>query len=156
MSDTHHYDCQECVGYCCAYPIIQTTGADIKRLAKHLKKTEQEVRATCTVSESSTVRRLKMTPDKLLKTDSCIFLDKDSRACTIYECRPQICRDHPGEHCEWYDRSLIEQAMARGKKVILLRVMPWTIDADYPLYEAGHTTALLKSYAQDDGKIAPT
>ena len=153
MSDTH-YDCQSCPAYCCAYPIIQVNGADIKRLGKHLRHTEAETRANFTVMENSRVRRLKMTPDQQFQTDSCIFLDKDSRQCTVYEGRPQICREHPGERCEWYDRSLIEQAQANGRKVILLREMPWTIDAEYPLYDESRVTNLLKSYATGDGKIS--
>lgn len=151
-----NYDCVNCVGYCCGYPIIQATGKDIKRLAKHLNKTQAETKSQFTVMENSRVRRMKLTPDKVLGTKTCIFLDKDTRSCTVYAGRPQICRDHPGDRCEWHDRRLIEQAIARknspnARKVIMLKAMPWTIDAEHPLYDEDRVTHLLESYATGDG-----
>lgn len=154
MSD--NYDCIACPAYCCAYPIIQATGKDIRRLAKHLRKTEEETRSSFTVLENSRLRCLKLTPDKHLATKSCVFLDKDTRGCTVYEGRPEICRDHPGERCEWHDRRMIEQAIAnQGKKkkrtVVMLKAMPWTIDAEHPLYDEEHVSHLLECYATGDG-----
>lgn len=126
-------------------------------MSKHLRLAEEEVRGSFTVMENSRVRRLKMTTDKLFQDKSCIFLDKSSRNCSIYEGRPEICRNHPGDRCEWHDRSLIEQAMAKGKKVIMLKAMPWTIDAEHPLYDESRVTHLLESYANgEDPKLDPS
>ena len=141
------YDCQTCTGYCCAYPIIQVNRDDVSRLAKHLGLTATDVRNEYTVLESPKVTRLKLTPDKVFNSESCVFLDKETRFCTVYESRPNICREHPGNRCEWYDRMLIEQSMSKGQKVILLREMPWTIDADHPFYDNDKVTGLLQSYA---------
>ena len=30
-----HYNCLNCPGYCCSYPLIALNKADVKRLAKH-------------------------------------------------------------------------------------------------------------------------
>lgn len=142
------YNCDQCQGYCCAYPIIQVNRDDVRRLARHLGLTEADVRSEYTVLESPKVTRLRLTKDSVFKSESCVFLDKDTRMCTVYEGRPSICRDHPGERCEWYDRMLIETAMAgNGRKVVMLEKMPWTIDASHPLYDNDKVTELLQSYA---------
>ena len=147
------FDCNECPGYCCAYPVIQVTRADASRLAKKLGLTVNDVIKEYTRKESPRVRSIKQSKDPILKTKTCVFLDKKTRKCTVYHARPQICRDHPGSRCEWYDRLQIEKAMAGkwGKKVILLKQMPWTIDGDYPLYDEDRVTGLLESYANNDG-----
>ena len=146
------YDCAKCTGYCCAYPIIQVNRDDVRRLAKHLGLTEAGVRSEYTVLESPKVTRLRLTADSVHGADSCVFLDKESRLCTVYEGRPGICREHPGERCEWYDRMLIETAMANGRKVIMLKEMPWTIDSEHPIYDNEKVTELLQSYAENGGK----
>ncbi len=141
------YDCDSCVGYCCAYPIIQVNRDDVMRLARGIGLTEADVRSEYTVRESPKVTRLKLTADPVFKGESCVFLDKETRMCTVYEHRPSICRDHPGERCEWHDRMLVESAVAGGRKVILLKEMPWTIDASHPFYDNDRVTWLLQSYA---------
>lgn len=147
-----NYDCIACAGYCCAYPVIQVTRKDISRLAKHHKLTIEQARRKFTLKESPRVRKLKMTKDEVFKSKSCMFLDKQTRNCTIYKARPQICRDHPGDHCEWYDRLRIERSIAKsGRKVILLKQLPWTIDADYPLYDEDRFSDLLDAYADNGG-----
>ena len=77
---------------------------------------------------------MKQRHDKVLNTPTCIFLNQKTRNCSVYKARPQICRDYPGDRCEWNDRRLLEGIAGNGKKVIRLKVMPWTIDGDYPLY----------------------
>ena len=148
------YDCQQCPGYCCAYPVVEVTRKDVQRIAKHLRKTEQQIDDEYTsLEENPKLRCLRLTPDALFKAESCIFLDKQTRQCKIYASRPEICRDHPGDRCEWYDRKLIEEAIAKGRKVIMLKVLPWTIDADYPLYGAERVSGLLEAYAHGDGTL---
>lgn len=160
------YDCGQCPGYCCCYPIIETTGADIQRLAKFLGLTESDVRKEYIVKESPRKNKLRMRHDELFDTDACCFFDQKRRRCSIYAGRPQICRDHPGPkpnlagdepgtRCEWYDRMRIEQAMAgKGRKVIMLKQLPWTIDGDYPLYDNNsRVTAVLDAYALGDGVV---
>ncbi|MDM5147951.1 YkgJ family cysteine cluster protein [Candidatus Persebacteraceae bacterium Df01] len=146
------YDCDSCPAYCCGYPVIAATKTDIRRLARHFKLSEEEARDRFTEKENNRVRKLRQRPDKKLGTPACVFLNQKTRGCSIYKARPQICRDHPGDRCEWNDRRLLE-SIANGKKVIRLKVMPWQTDGDYPLYTAKKLPALLNAYVSNNGKM---
>ncbi|MBE8158874.1 MAG: YkgJ family cysteine cluster protein [Betaproteobacteria bacterium] len=143
------YDCEKCPAYCCGYPIIETTKKDIRRLARHFGLEYGAARDQFTEKENNRVRKMRQRHDRKLGAPVCVFLDQKTRNCTIYDSRPQICRDHPGDRCEWHDRRMLENT--GGKKVIRLKVMPWDIDADYPQYSARKSPALLAEYA---GKTA--
>ena len=143
------YDCEKCPAYCCGYPVIEATKTDIRRLARRFGMEPGAAREKFTERENNRVRKMRQQYDKKLGAPVCIFLDQKTRNCSVYEARPQICRDHPGDRCEWHDRRLLENA--GGKKVIRLKVMPWDIDADYPFYTERKTPALLEEYA---GKTA--
>ena len=127
------YDCVACVGYCCAYPIIRVRSWDVSRLAKGLGIDSQEVIDKYIDLENSlTAFHMKRTPDPVLEADSCVFLDKETRQCTVYEHRPDGCREHPdSEICEWWDRWTLES----GRKAVRLKLAPWTIDGKYPEYK---------------------
>ena len=146
------YDCSKCAGYCCAYPIIPVKQKDTARIAAHFKVSLKEAKEKYTTPDGEGGRSLKHRWDKKLETDACIFLNQSSRMCTIYKSRPEICREHPGDRCEWYDRSLIEKIGNGGRKVVLLKVMPWTIDADYPDYTESDMPDLLQSYSRGNRK----
>ena len=98
------YDCIDCPAYCCSYTHIEATKADVKRLAKHFDlPVEKAQRKFTKKGDSETPRVLRHTDDEHYVT-SCMFLDKETRNCTIYESRPQICRDFPGtKRCGYYD-----------------------------------------------------
>ena len=145
------YDCDSCQAYCCGYPIITATPADIRRLARHFGLAEEEARERFTEKENNRVRKMRQRPDKKLGGDMCIFLNQTTRNCTIYKARPQICREHPGDRCEWHDRKTLESL--GGRKVIRLKVMPWHIDADYPQYTASKLPRLMEAYAHHRGKF---
>lgn len=38
----------------------------------------------------------------LMVHTECTFLDKRTNRCTIYESRPQMCREHSVDDCEWH------------------------------------------------------
>jgi Fe-S-cluster containining protein len=145
------YDCDRCVAYCCGYPVIETKPADIRRLARHFALTAEEAKERFTEQENNRVRKMKQRHDKVLNTPTCIFLNQKTRNCSVYKARPQICRDYPGDRCEWNDRRLLEGIAGNGKKVIRLKVMPWTIDGDYPLYTEKKLPALVEAYARHRG-----
>lgn len=146
------YDCDSCPAYCCGYPVIEASKKDIRRLARHFGLSEAEAKERFTEKENNRVRKLKQRYDKVLKTPMCMFLNQRTRNCSIYKARPQICRDHPGDRCEWHDRSMIERIANNGKKVILLKVMPWQIDGDYPQYEEEDMPDLVEAYANRTGR----
>lgn len=142
------YDCDACPAYCCGYPIIEAKPADIRRLARHFGMSADDAKERFTEKENNRVRKMRQTPDAKLGAPMCIFLNRKSRQCSVYAARPQICREHPGDRCEWNDRRLLETIAKGGKKVIRLKVMPWKIDADYPDYTAGKLPALVSAYAK--------
>lgn len=99
-----HYDCLKCVAYCCTYTHIPATKRDVKRLAKHHDLTEaQAARKFTKKGDKENPRVLKHQDDKHFGS-ACIFLDQKKRVCTIYDARPQICRDFPTQsRCGYYE-----------------------------------------------------
>lgn len=97
------YDCSKCPGYCCSYPRIEVKDRDVKRLARHfgLEKAEAEKRFTRLYEPGERV--LKHRKDEIYGS-ICRFFDTDVRRCTVYEARPQVCREYPnGNRCGYYD-----------------------------------------------------
>jgi Fe-S-cluster containining protein len=105
------YDCSKCPGYCCSYPRIVVTDQDIKRLAKHFGLTEDKAKTRFTRSyvfksdkpkENIKERILRHTKDHIYES-TCQFFDQDLRRCTVYEARPDVCRQFPdGKKCGYY------------------------------------------------------
>jgi len=98
------YDCLKCAAYCCSYTHIPTTKTDIKRLAKHYGVTEDQAKRKFTKKgDKENPRVLRHRDDEHFVT-TCIFLDQETRNCTIYEARPKICREFPTQsRCGYYD-----------------------------------------------------
>lgn len=121
---TGTYDCNKCPGFCCSYQIIEVEPHDITRLAGGLSLTNQEV--TDKYLDGWSHRYLKHTSDPLLEGGpSCVFLDKETRQCTVYDYRPDGCREYPyTSRCQWWDRHEMESGLA-GKKVIMIKEVPW-------------------------------
>lgn len=104
------YDCLKCTAYCCSYTHIPTNKTDIKRLAKHFGVDEEKARRRYTKKgDSENPRVLRHTDDEHYVT-SCMFLDKETRNCTIYDARPKICREFPTQNrCGYYDFLMFER-----------------------------------------------
>ena len=150
-----HYDCSSCQAYCCSYPIIELTGKDCKRLASALKITVDQFKDNYSEREKfegKKIRIMRQTADRRIGGKSCIFLDKVKRSCTVYKHRPKICRDHPGDdvRCEWFDRMILER-LTKGRRVIRLKEMPYTIDGDREEYDSENLPELFDSYVHGDG-----
>lgn len=98
------YDCLKCPAYCCSYEHIPTTKDDIKRLAKHFGLKAEDARKKFTKKgDDESPRVLRHKADEHFGT-ICRFLDSETRGCTIYEARPEICRDFPSQkRCGYYD-----------------------------------------------------
>lgn len=96
------FDCSVCPAYCCTYPEIAISRADLRRIARHFQlKEEVAEKRFCKVKEGKLLLRHK--PDPIFNT-ACRFLDRDKRRCTIYEARPRVCRQFPEERkCGYYD-----------------------------------------------------
>lgn len=99
-----HYNCLKCVAYCCTYTLIPANKTDVKRLAKHFGLTSAVAEKRFTkAGDKENPRVLRHQEDTHFKT-ACMFLDQETRKCTIYEARPRICRDFPTQsRCGYYE-----------------------------------------------------
>jgi len=96
------YDCSVCPAYCCTYPEIGITRADIKRIASRYGITvEDAINRFCKTDDGKLYLRHKSDP---IFNTACRFLNVNTRRCTIYEDRPKVCRSYPDERrCGYYD-----------------------------------------------------
>jgi Fe-S-cluster containining protein len=88
------YDCDKCVAYCCSiYDRVQVGPRDIRRLAAHFRVSPGVAtqRFTKLFGKERILRRR---ADRLFG-QACMFLDQDTRKCTIYNARPLTCREFP-------------------------------------------------------------
>jgi len=105
------YDCSTCPAYCCSYPEIEVSKADIARLARHfgIDEPAAEQRFTKPQREEN-VRILRHREDEHF-TSVCMFLDREARRCTVYEARPHTCRSYPyGARCGYFEFLKFERA----------------------------------------------
>lgn len=96
------YDCSKCPAYCCSYDRIGVTKKDLNRLARRFGTTPEEASLRFTkMREGDRVLRHKK--DTIYGT-VCMNLDPVTRRCTIYEARPDVCRDYPEiNRCGYYE-----------------------------------------------------
>lgn len=114
------YDCDKCVAYCCSiYDRVQVTPRDIKRLAAHFAVTPELATARYT-KLWGTERILRRRSDRLFG-QACMFLNQETRKCTIYHARPGTCREFPiTERCAYYDLIEFEREQQNDSDVIPL------------------------------------
>ena len=98
------YNCDRCPAFCCSYPRIGVSDGDVRRLAKHFGIGPETARRKFTrKGEDPGERVLRHQPDAVYGS-VCRFLDLETRRCTVYEARPEVCRAYPGAvRCGYYD-----------------------------------------------------
>ncbi len=118
------YDCEKCPAFCCSiYGRVIVEDSDVERMAAHyeITFTQAEKRFTKTIDGERLMRRRQ---DDLLG-ETCKFLDEKTRGCTIYEARPNVCRDFPNaRRCAYYDLWKFEdgQQVNRGRVIPLVQI----------------------------------
>ena len=114
-----YYNCDECPAYCCAvYERVQVTTFDLERLAQHFGITVEAARRRYTRMNGDE-RVLKRAKDPLLG-ESCQFLDRKTRGCTIYHARPEVCRHYPArKRCVYYDLLKFEQRQQQDNPQVI-------------------------------------
>ena len=115
-----YYDCSDCPAYCCSvYSRVLVGKRDLKRLAKHFHVDEQTARRRFTkLYNKERVLRQKKDP---IFGESCTFLNPSTRQCTIYDGRPEVCREFPDrERCAYYDLLQFEREQQSDMTVIPL------------------------------------
>ena len=113
-----NYDCTNCPAYCCSvYELVHVSKRDVERLAKHFDVS----------FETATERYTKLFADERIlrrKEDpifgmACKFIDPETRACTIYDARPKVCREFPEEpRCAYYDLLDFERRQQRDRDTV--------------------------------------
>lgn len=115
------YDCRKCPAYCCSiYERVEVKRRDLQRLARHFGVSLEvaEQRYTKLYQKERVLRRR---IDPLLGGRACMFLDPETRGCTIYHARPEVCRDYPGRtRCSYYDLLQFERRTQDEPDVIPL------------------------------------
>ena len=96
------YNCDKCPAYCCSYEHIEVSRKDTARIARHFGLTYRRAEAKYTKIVSGD-RVLRHRKDHIFKR-ACQFLDTETRSCTIYHARPNVCRSYPdSKRCGYYD-----------------------------------------------------
>jgi Fe-S-cluster containining protein len=115
-----YFDCAKCPAYCCSiYDRVQVTKRDIKRLAKHFGVEFEAARRRYT-KQWKDERVLKRVGDVIFP-ETCMFLDQETRGCTIYHARPAVCREYPDRaRCAYYDVLQFERKQQADETVIPL------------------------------------
>lgn len=112
------FDCSKCPAFCCSvYERVQTNRWDVRRLARHFGVPYEtaERRYTKIVDGERVLRRV---ADKVLG-EACMFLDQDTRRCTIYHARPGTCRAYPETtRCAYYDLMTFERRQQGDDTVV--------------------------------------
>jgi hypothetical protein len=96
------YDCSKCPAYCCSYESIVVQKRDINRIARRFEIDVETAldRFTKIVEGERVLRQQK---DRIFGS-VCIFLDRESRRCTIYDIRPAVCHEYPvTPRCGYYE-----------------------------------------------------
>lgn len=103
------YNCLNCPGYCCSYPVISVTKYDVTRLARYHGISWEEAEKRFTKSQHGYKRILRKKKDEHYGT-ICRFFDQEHRRCGVYEARPHVCRAFPGGgRCGYYDFLMFER-----------------------------------------------
>ena len=113
-----YFDCAKCPAYCCSiYDRVQVTQRDINRLAKHFGVSKETARRRYTKmwEDERVLRRVK----DVIFPETCMFLDQQTRGCTIYHARPAVCREYPARsRCTYYDMLQFERRQQNDETVV--------------------------------------
>ena len=113
-----YFDCGKCPAFCCSvYERVEVTKRDLNRLARHFG-VSPEVAAERYTRDWEGERVLKRVKDAIFP-QTCMFLDQETRGCTIYAARPAVCRAFPGRsRCAYYDLLQFERRQQGDENVV--------------------------------------
>lgn len=117
-----YFDCTKCPAFCCSiYDRVQVTKRDLNRLAKYFNVTPEIAEKRYTkIDRSSGERVLRRVKDEIFEK-TCMFLNQETRGCSIYHARPAVCREYPDRsRCAYYDLLKFEQRQQDDETVIPL------------------------------------
>lgn len=114
------YNCLNCPGYCCSYPLIALDKRDVERLAKHHDMSFDEAKKAFTKEAHGRKYAMRRKRDRHFGR-ICRFFDTEKRCCTIYKARPSVCRSFPGDgRCGYYDFLMFERRCQEDDEFVAL------------------------------------
>lgn len=127
-----HYDCTDCLGFCCSiYERVKVEDLDIQRLADHFNISFLAAKRRFTEIRYKE-RVLKRQPDPTLG-EACAFLNLETRLCSMYEARPDTCREWPPatSRCVYYDMLRFERKLQGTHDVVpTIKLTVWQTEED--------------------------
>jgi len=134
-----YFDCGKCPAFCCSiYDRVQVTKRDITRLAKHFGVSFETAWRRYT-KQWEKERVLKRVKDAIFP-ETCMFLDQETRGCSIYHARPAVCREYPARaRCVYYDVLQFERRQQDDETVV-------------PVVQITYREVKKKVESKDDGK----
>lgn len=120
------YNCAKCPGFCCTYPRIAVTEADLARLASRFGLELEAARRKFTKAGPDPGERIMRHREDVLFQTACRFLHPETRRCTVYEHRPRACRAYPGSgRCGYYDFLAAERRRQEDPELV---ISAWVAD----------------------------
>lgn len=100
-----YFDCSKCPAYCCSiYERVQVSKRDLNRLAKYFAISPEQAEKRYTKIDKSSKERVLRRKKDVIFEETCMFLNQETRGCTIYHARPAVCREYPDRvRCSYYD-----------------------------------------------------
>ncbi|HEX8922905.1 MAG TPA: YkgJ family cysteine cluster protein [Pyrinomonadaceae bacterium] len=117
-----YFDCSKCPAYCCSiYERVQVTKRDLNRLARYFELTPEQAEKRYTKIDRSSGERVLRRKKDVIFEQTCMFLNQETRGCTIYHARPQVCREYPDRtRCAYYDVLKFERVQQDDPDVLPL------------------------------------
>ncbi len=110
---TPQIDCTTC-GNCCQSLMINVEDADVERLSRHLDVAEE-------IFYERYIERSNEGALAVMNSIPCHFLFENK--CTVYEARPNECREFPGLHHPGFNKRLFAIFMHYGRCPIIFNVV---------------------------------
>jgi Fe-S-cluster containining protein len=92
--------CSSCVSSCCTMP-VEVRFNDLLRigLVQEFERSEPRKNIAKRLQKEGIVERYNQKQEIFtlvrMANNDCLYLDRKSRLCTIYDLRPETCRNHP-------------------------------------------------------------
>ena len=117
-----YFDCSKCPAYCCSiYERVQVTRRDVNRLARYFKVTPEVAEKRYTKIDRASGERVLRRKGDVIFEQACMFLNQETRGCSIYHARPQVCREYPDRtRCAYYDLLKFERIQQDDPEVLPL------------------------------------
>ena len=117
-----YFDCSKCPAFCCSvYERVQVTKRDLNRLAKYFELTPEAAQKRYTKIDRASGDRVLRRKKDVIFEQACMFLNQETRGCTIYHARPGVCREYPDRtRCAYYDLLKFERRQQDDPDVLPL------------------------------------